>query len=240
MTEGTRASDETLRKLRSVSTATISAVLRKHGYEQMFMEDVAPLRPDLRMAGHAVTLRYIAARPDLDPSGEVDNRTNKQRIAIQSVGQGDVLVIEARGDTRAGTLGNILATRVQQLGGEGIVTDGAYRDTPEIVEIDLPTYSRAQHPNLSASIHFPADVNVPITCGGIAVLPGDIIVGDAEGVIVVPLAIADAVSAESYEQEEREAFILEKVQAGRELQGIYPPNEAALAEFEEWRRARRV
>jgi regulator of RNase E activity RraA len=238
MTDDRRIDRETLDTLKKVSTATLSAVLRKRGYEQMFLEDVAPLRPDLRMAGQAFTLRYIATRPDLDPTGEFDNRTNKQRIAVESVGPGDVLVIEARGDIRAGTLGNILATRIQQRGAAGIVTDGAFRDTPEIIEIELPTYSRAQHPNLSSTIHFPADINVPITCGGVAVLPGDAVVGDAEGVIVVPRALVDEVAAEAREQERREAFILSKIQSGSSILGVYPPDAETLAEYETWKQRR--
>jgi regulator of RNase E activity RraA len=239
MTDGGPIDQETIETMKTVSTATLSAVLRKRGYPQMFLEDVAPLRPDLPMAGQAFTLRYIATRPDLDPTGEFDNRTNKQRIAVEGVGPGDVLVIEARGATRAGTLGNILATRIQQRGAAGIVTDGAFRDTPEIVDIELPTYARAQHPNLSSTIHFPVDLNVPITCGGVAVLPGDVVVGDAEGVIIVPRAIADEVAAEAREQEQREAFILSKIQSGSSILGVYPPDAETLAEYENWKRARK-
>jgi regulator of RNase E activity RraA len=231
-----RVATEVLELLKQVSTATLSSQLSRRGFKQLFMQGVLPLRPDLPMAGQAFTLRYIPAREDLERSGEFDNRTNKQRVAVESVGPGDVLVIDARGDTRAGSLGNILATRIKQRGAAGIVTDGAFRDTPAIRAIDLPTYARGQHPNISFTIHHPVDLNVPISCGGIAVLPGDVIVGDAEGVIVIPRAVAEEVAREAYEQEQKEAFILSKIEAGSSILGVYPPDEATLREYAAWRR----
>lgn len=225
-----------LELLRQVSTATLSSQLNKRGFRQLFMHDVRPLRPDLRLVGQAVTLRYIPAREDLERTGEFNNLTNKQRLAVEQVGPGDVLVIDARGDTRAGSLGNILATRIKQRGAAGIVTDGAFRDTPAITSIDLPTYARGQHPNISFTIHHPVDINVPISCGGIAVLPGDIIVGDAEGIIVIPRAIAAEVARDAFDQEQKEAFILSKIEAGSSIIGVYPPSAATLAEYEAWKK----
>jgi regulator of RNase E activity RraA len=230
-----RVSDEILALLRQVSTATLSSQLTRRGFTQLFMGGVLPLRPDLPMAGQAVTLRYIPAREDLERTGEFNNLTNKQRIAVESVGPGDVLVIDARGDTRAGSLGNILATRIKSRGAAGIVTDGAFRDTPAIRAIDLPTYARGQHPNISFTIHHPVDINVPIACGGIAVLPGDVLVGDAEGVIVIPRAVAEEVAREAYEQERKEEFLLGKIEAGSSIIGVYPPDEETLREYEAWK-----
>lgn len=231
-----RVAPEVLEQFTLVSTATLSSQLNRRGFQQLFMQEVRPLRPDLRLAGQAVTLRYIPAREDLERGADFDNLTNKQRIAVERVGPGDVLVIEARGDTRAGSLGNILATRIKQRGAAGIVTDGAFRDTPAIQAIDLATYAKGQHPNISFTIHHPIDINVPIGCGGIAVLPGDVIVGDAEGVIVVPRAIAEEVARDAVEQERKEAFILTKIEAGSSIIGVYPPNAATLAEFEAWKK----
>jgi regulator of RNase E activity RraA len=202
------------------------------------MHGVLPLRPDLRLVGHAFTLRYIPAREDLERSGEFDNRTNQQRVAVESVGPGDVLVIDARGDTRAATLGNILATRIMRRGAAGIVTDGAFRDTPAIRQMDIPTYARGQSPDVSTRIHHPQDINVPIGCGGVAVLPGDLLVGDAEGVIVVPRALADEVVRDAYEQDQREEFILTKIESGSSILGVYPPDEHTLQEYESWKQAR--
>lgn len=231
-----RVAPEILEVLRGVSTATLSSQLNRRGYQQLFMQDVRPLRPDLRLAGQAVTLRYIPAREDLERSQEFNNLTNKQRIAVESVGPGDVLVIDARGDTRAGSLGNILATRIKARGAAGIVTDGAFRDTPAIQAIELPTYARGQHPNISFTIHHPVEINGPIGCGGVAVLPGDVIVGDGEGVIVIPRAIAEEVARDAAEQERKEAFILSKVEGGSSIVGVYPPDQETLREYEEWKR----
>jgi regulator of RNase E activity RraA len=230
--EKPRLSDATKERLSQSSTATISSVLRKLGYNGMFLEGLRPLRPEMRMVGQAFTLRFVPTRPDLDPTGEFDNTTNKQRVAVESVGPGDVLVIEARNNTSAGTLGDILATRIWKRGAEGIVSDGAFRDTPGFSEIDLPTYSRAQNPNLSSAVHHPIEVNGPIVCAGVTVLPGDVIVGDAEGVIIIPFDIADDVAVQAHEQEQREEFIIGKIREGHSILGVYPPDEDTLAEYE--------
>jgi regulator of RNase E activity RraA len=223
---------------RQVSTATLSSQLQKRGLLHCFMHGVLPLRPDLRLVGHAFTLRYIPVREDLERSGEFDNRTNQQRVAVESVGPGDVLVIDARGDTRAATLGNILATRIMRRGAAGIVTDGAFRDTPAIRLMDIPTYARGQSPDVSTRVHHPQDINVPIGCGGVAVLPGDLLVGDAEGVIVVPRQVAEEVVRDAYEQDQREEFILTKIESGSSILGVYPPDEHTLQEYESWKQAR--
>lgn len=232
--EAPRISEETRTLLGGVSTATLCTQLRKRGYRSnFFMRDVAPQRPDLRMVGQAFTLRYIPARDDLEPTGDYDNQTNIQRIAVETVGPGDVLVIDARGETSAAVLGNILAARIASRGAAGIVTDGAFRDAPVIRSLEFPTYARGQSANLSNQIHFPSEINVPVACGGVAVVPGDVIVGDAEGVVVVPVAIADEVARDAAEQESREAFIFEKVKAGSSIVGVYPPNEQTMREYEE-------
>lgn len=235
-----RVGQVTLEQLRQVSTATLSSQLHKRGFHQLVMEGVSPLRPDLRMAGQAFTLRYLPMREDLDRSRDFDNRTNKQRLAIEQVGPGDVLVIDARGDLRGATLGNILTMRVKMRGAAGIVTDGAFRDSPAIQEIDLPTYAGGAHPNISSTIHHPIDIAVPIACGGVAVLPGDVIVGDGEAVIVIPRALAEEVARDAYVQERREEFILAKVAAGSSIVGVYPPNDETLREYEAWRMTNRA
>ena len=167
--------------------------------------------------------------------GETDNTTSKQRLAVESVGPGDVLVIDARGDVRAATLGDILAARIMQRGAAGIVTDGAFRDTPSIRELDLPTYAQGQSPYVSTRIHHPQDINVPIGCGGVAVLPGDLIVGDGEGVVVVPRAIAAEVVQAAFEQDEREKFIMSRILAGSSILGVYPPDAETLRDYDEWK-----
>ena len=230
-----RLAPEILELAKQVTTATLTSQLQKRGFTNTFMYGVHALRPDLRLAGYAFTLRYIPAREDLDPPGETDNRTSKQRIAVESVGDADVLVIDARGDARAATLGDILATRIKQRGAAGIVTDGAFRDTPSIRSIELPTYAQGQSPYVSTRVHHPLEINVPIGCGGVAVLPGDVVVGDGEGVVVVPRAVAEEVIVATHEQNQREEFILAKIQQGSSILGVYPPDERTLRDYEEWK-----
>ena len=164
-----------------------------------------------------------------------DNTKNVQRIAVESVGPEDILVIDARGDTRAATLGNILATRLIARGARGLVTDGALRDTPGYRELNLPAYVKAAHAATSFNIHHPLEMNVPVGCAGVLVMPGDILVGDGEGVVAIPAKVAEAVAHDAYEQERLEEFIQQKVAAGASIHGVYPPNEATQAEYTIWR-----
>ncbi len=226
---------EVLDQLLIPSTATLTTALKKNGLNNTFMHRVAPLGPGMKMAGQAFTLRYIPAREDLN-AGEVDNLKDVQRIGIEQIGQDDILVIDARGDTRSGTMGAILATRIQVRGCAGIVTDGAYRDTPEIVETGMAAYAAAMNGHANKTVHYPSEIQVPIACGGVAVFPGDIIVGDGEGVVVIPAHLAIEVARDAVDQEERETFILEKIRAGASIVGHYPPDEQTLAEFEEWKK----
>lgn len=222
-------------KLRTVSTATLTSQLIKHGFHNTFLTGVAPLRPDLRLVGYAFTLRYVPSREDMVDT-LYDNRTNIQRIAVEAVNKDDVVVIDARGDVRAATLGNILATRLQARGAAGIVTDGALRDTPGFKELSFPAYIRAPHATTSFAIHHPVDINVPIGCAGVLIMPGDIIVGDGEGVVSLPSAVAEEVAHAAYEQERLEEFIQQKVAGGASILGVYPPNDETKAEFEAWRK----
>jgi regulator of RNase E activity RraA len=233
-----RLDTRVLEMARAVSTATLSSQLQKRGFAHAWMQGVLPLRPDLRLAGQAFTLRYIPTREDLERPGEFDNRTNKQRVAVESVGPGDVLVIDARGDVRAATLGDILATRIMMRGAAGVVTDGAFRDAPAIRALDLPTYAAGQSPVVSTMVHHPVELNVPIGCGGVAVLPGDLVVGDGEGVVVAPASIAEEVVHAAFEQEERETFIHAKIRAGSSILGVYPPDEETLREYTQWKTQR--
>ena len=186
------------------------------------------------MVGYAYTLRYLPLREDLADT-LYDNTKNIQRLAVEAVGQDDVLVIDARGDVRAATLGNILATRLKVRGAAGLVTDGALRDTPGFKELDFPAYVRAAHAATSFMIHHPIDMNVPIACGGVMVLPGDVMVGDGEGVVAIPAHMAEEVAHDAYEQERQEEFIQLKVAGGAGIVGVYPPNEQTLGEYRAWR-----
>ena len=233
----TAISNDTLQKLMRPSTATLTSALRGHGLANTYMQGVQPLKPGMKMAGPAYTLRYIPAREDLD-TGEPDNLTDPQRVGIEQMSSGEVFVIDARGLTNAGTMGNILATRIQQKGGVGIVTDGAYRDSPAIAEIGIAAYAAAMNAHTNKTVHHPSEIQVPIACGGVAVFPGDIIVGDSEGVVVIPAHLADDVANTAAAQEQKEQFILERIEAGASLVGTYPPNAETLAEYERWKTQR--
>jgi regulator of RNase E activity RraA len=225
----------TVEQLRQVSTATLTSVLLKLGLRNTFMTDVHPLVPGTRLVGKAYTLRYIPMREDLDADaldGRFDNLTNPQRIAVEHVGAGDVLVMDARGEIRAGTTGNILVTRMKHRGAVGLVTDGAFRDAAGIAAVGLPAYCRGTHAATNVTLHHPVDVQMPIACGGVSVYPGDVLVGDGDGVIVVPRHLAEEAAARALEQERRERFILTKVQDGASIIGVYPPNAETLAEYE--------
>jgi regulator of RNase E activity RraA len=229
-------SDEALARLKTVSTATLTSQLNKRGLRNTFLAGIYPLRPDLRMVGYAFTLRYIPAREDM--ADELyDNTRNVQRLAVEAIGPDDVLVIDARGDVGLGaTLGNILGTRIKVRGAAGLVTDGALRDTPGFKDLDLPTYIRAPHATSSFVVHHPVEMQVPIGCAGVAVLPGDIIIGDGEGVVVIPARMAEEVAHDAYEQECREEFIQQKIASGASILGVYPPDEETLAEYKAWRK----
>lgn len=229
-----RISNDVIQQLLIPSTATLTTTLKQFGLSRSFMHGVVPLRPNMKMAGPAFTLRYIPAREDLN-AGEVDNLKDAQRVGIEEIGKGEVFVIDARGDTNAGTMGDILATRLFKRGAAGVVTDGAFRDSPSIAEIGLPAFSAAMNAHSNKTGHHPSEIQVPIACGDVAVLPGDIIVGDAEGVVVVPIQFAADVAQIALEMEAREEFLLKKIQSGASIVGTYPPNKSTLAEYETWK-----
>lgn len=225
-------------QLAQVSTATLTSVLLKLGLRNTFMNDVHPLVPGTKLVGKAYTLRYIPMREDLDADaldGRFNNLTNPQRIAVEHVGPQDVLVMDARGEIRAGTTGNILVTRMRQRGAAGVVTDGAFRDAAGIAAVGLPAYSRGTHAATNVTLHHPVDVQLPLACGGVSVYPGDVIVGDGDGVIVIPRHLAAEAAGRALEQERRERFILSKVQAGASIIGVYPPNQQTLDELAKWK-----
>ena len=225
---------EICEQLKKSSTATLTSVLRSHGLKNTFMHKVSPLVTGMKMAGPAFTLRYIPAREDLDEV-PLDNLKDVQRVGIEQVQEGAVFVIDERGDTRAGTMGSILAARLRARGAAGIVTDGAYRDTPNIVASGIPAYAAAMNAHTNKTIHHPSEIQVPIACGEVAVYPGDIIVGDDEGVVVVPAHLAAQVATAAEEMELKEEFLLEKINGGASIIGTYPPNEETVAEYAAWR-----
>lgn len=230
---------EAMEKLKTVSTATLTTQLIKRNFHNTFMTGLYPLRPDMPMVGYALTLRFVPTREDLVDT-LYDNTKNPQRLAVEAAGQDDVLVVDARGEARAATLGDILGTRLMAKGAAGFVTDGGLRDTPSFKELDLPSYIKAPQAITSFEQHHPLEFNIPIGCAGVLVMPGDIIVGDGEGVVAIPAHVAEEVAHDGYDQERLEEFLKEKVATGVSIVGVYPPNEETLAEFEVWRKERGV
>ncbi len=229
---------ETFDLLRQASTATITTQLFQRGLRNMFLNGLAPLNPShCQFVGEAVTLRNIPMREDLDTLDIFRDPENPQRKAVEMVGPGQVLVQDCRGDTRAASGGNILATRMRMRGVAGVVTDGAMRDSQDIAKQPFPVFVKGRSASLNLTVHHAVDINVPIACAGVPVFPGDIIVGDEEGAVVIPRHLADEVAQPAAEQEDLERFILEKVENGASLPGTYPPNEEILAEYQRWRDA---
>ncbi len=229
-----KLSSAAFQRLQYVSTASLTSELLKLGFRNTFLKGVYPLHPEKQLKGYAFTLRYIPAREDLDLEVDYDNETNPQRIAVEEIGSDEVMVIDARGEIGAASLGHILCTRMMVKGVAGLVTDGALRDYASIKELDFPTYARAAHGTTSSVLHHPVDFQVPIACGGVMVQPGDVIVGDAEGVVVIPIHVAEEVIQKCYERDRLESWIQKKIANGASIKGVYPPNEETRNEYKKW------
>ena len=228
--------DRLIAALNTISTATLTHQLQMRGIRSTFMSGLKPLHPDKRMVGRARTLRYVALREDLQRQFGVG--INAQKRIVESTEPGDVLVIEARGVSDAGTIGDIFASRLFVLGGVGIVTDGALRDTPAIAALNGAVYHQASHGATYGRQHMPFSTDDTITCAGVLVVPGDVIVGDGEGAVVIPAALVEEVVTASLLQEEKEAFALERVSTGEPTLDLFPLAEARLPEFEAWKASR--
>lgn len=229
----------TREKFKTVSTATLCTALFKRGLRNQFMQDVHPLNPKAKqMVGEAFTLRYIPAREDLNPISVFQDRTHPQRKAVEDCPAGAVFVIDSRKDPRAASAGSILVTRLMVRGVAGIVTDGGFRDSPEIASFAIPAYHCRPSAPTNLTVHQAIDINVPIGCGDAPVFPGDVIVGDGEGVVVIPAAMADEIANEAVEMTAFEDFVTEEVRKGRSILGLYPAtDEAARSDFAAWRKA---
>jgi regulator of RNase E activity RraA len=230
---------ETRQKLMAVSTATLCTALFKRGLRNQFIQDVHPLnahRPN--MVGEAFTLRYIPAREDLNPISVFQDRNHPQRAAVEQCPSGCVMVFDSRKDARAASAGSILVSRLMMRGVVGVVTDGGFRDSPEIAKLDIAAYHSRPSAPTNLTLHQALDINVPIGCGDAPVFPGDVMVGDAEGVVVLPAHMADELAAEALEMTAFEDFVAQKVMEGRSILGLYPPtDEQSRIDFEAWRKA---
>ena len=230
---------ETREKLRTVSVATLCTALFKRGLRNQFIQDVRPLNPNgPNMVGEAFTLRYMPAREDRNGIEVFKNRDHPQRVAVEQCPPGAVMVIDSRKDARAASAGGILVARLMQRGVAGVVTDGGFRDSPDIAKMAIPAYHHRPSAPTNITLHQAIDINVPIGCGDVAVFPGDVVVGDAEGVIVVPAHLADEVAVEAVEMTAFEDFVTEEVLKGRSILGLYPATEEQTkVDFAAWRKA---
>ncbi|MEO9188784.1 MAG: ribonuclease activity regulator RraA [Acetobacteraceae bacterium] len=231
-------SSATREALLRVGTSTLTGLLYRRGLRNMFMQDVTPIRPEVgRVVGLAFTMRFIPSREDKDAPG-APGRGRIQQTAMEECPPGHVLVIDARGDARAASAGDLYVGRLKARGCAGIVTDGGLRDTDGVFKTGLPAYHRRASSPPSPIAHHPADLNLPIGCGGVAVYPGDVIVGDRDGVVVIPPDIADEVAQEALAGTLFDEFAEQEVARGRSLIGLFPlSGEEAKRDFEAWKKA---
>ena len=231
-------SDQTREKLRTVSTATISTALFKRGLRNQMLQGVRPLDPGKpTMVGEAFTLRYIPARADRDPIPVFLAGSLPLGTAVEDCPPGAVFVIDSRKNPRAASAGSILVTRLMKRGVAGIVTDGGFRDAGEIARLDIPAFHNRPSAPTNLTRHQALDINVPIGCGDAPVFPGDVIVGDFDGVICIPAHLADEIADEAVEMTAFEDFVTEKVNEGRSILGLYPAtDDQTKIDFEAWRK----
>jgi len=225
-------------RLAGISTATLCTALFKRGLRNQFIQDVRPLNANLpNMVGPAFTLRYIPAREDLNTIKVFEDRSHPQRVAVETCPEGAVLVMDSRKDARAASAGSILVTRLMKRGVAGVVTDGGFRDSPEIAELGFAAYHHRPSAPTNLTLHQALDINAPIGCGDVAVWPGDIVVGDREGVVVIPAHLADEISIEAVEMTAFEDFVTSQVREGASILGLYPPTDPGTKDkFAAWRK----
>ncbi|WP_280464000.1 fumarylacetoacetate hydrolase family protein [Nocardia carnea] len=232
-TGGSGLSPELLAKLQEAPVAGLTGILRKRGLNNVCIDGVHALRPGTKMVGTAKTLRFVPNREDLFRSH--GGGYNAQKRAFDMVAPGEVIVIEARGERGSGTLGDVLALRAKAREAAGIVTDGGVRDSAAVDEIGIPVFGQGGHPAVLGRKHVPWESDIAVACGGATVLPGDIIVGDDDGVIVIPAAMAEEVVDAALAQEAEDAWIAEQVAAGHPVDGLFPMNAEWRARYEEAR-----
>src|SRR3569832_932562 len=234
----TKLSEATRNKLKSVSTATVAAALFKRGLRIQMIQDVQPLGVDQpTMVGEAFTLRYMPAREDLNTIDVFKDRAQPQRKAVEDCPPGAVLVMDSRKDARAASAGAILVTRLMKRGVAGVITDGGFRDSAELAALNFPAYHHRPSAPTNLTLHHAVDINVPIACGDAPVFPGDVILGDRDGVIVIPAHLADEIANEAVEMTAFEDFVTEQVQKGKSILGLYPAtDEQTSVDFAAWRK----
>jgi regulator of RNase E activity RraA len=230
---------QTIERLRAVSTATLCTQLFKRGFRNVFIQGCARItKVNTNLVGPAFTVRNIPAREDLDHVGVFGNPEHPQRKSIETIPPGHVMVVDCRGERRVASGGEILTTRLMKRGAAGLVSDGPVRDFSPVSQLPFQVFCAGSSAPLNLIHHHAVDMNVPIGCGGVAVYPGDLVVGDDDGVVIIPQHLADEVAADAAEQEILETFILERIRGGAQLPGTYPPNADTQAAYDAWRRER--
>ncbi len=226
----------TREKLMRVGTANIANVLLKHGFKNVMMHGIFPIDASQpQLVGPAYTLRFMPSREDLDNMTNYSRNDNMHRRAIEECPEGAVLVIDAFGNTKASSMGDMMAARLKYRGVSGVVTDGGYRDSPAIHAVGLPCFQKHNAPLATPIALHPIALNEPVGCGGVAVYPGDIIVGDGDGVVVIPQALVDQVADEALDAFEYEAFAALQIQQGRSIFGLFPATEDSRKEYSIWK-----
>ena len=229
---GGEPGEDVVRGLTTVAVATLSAQLRRRGLNHVHIDGVHPARPGAKFAGRARTLRYLPLREDLFAAR--GGGFNAQKRAIEAIGPGEVLVMEARGAGGSGTIGDILARRAEIRGAAAIVTDGGLRDSAVVAGLNIPVFHAGAHPAVLGRRHVPWETDVAIGCGGTIVQPGDIVVGDDDGALVIPPGLAAEILADAVEQERQEEFITEQVSAGHGIEGLYPLGPQWQPAYQKW------
>lgn len=232
--------NETREKLAQVSTATLTTALFKRGFRNAFLQGPQRINPEGgNMVGPAYTLRYIPSREDIDVLKTFEDRAHPQRKGVEECPSGHVMVIDSRGNPKAASAGGILVTRLMRRGCAGVVTDGGFRDSPEIAKMAIPAYHQRPSAPTNLILHHAVDLNVPIACGEVGVYPGDVMVGDGEGVACIPAHLAEEIANETFEQTIYEDFVQEQVDGGHGLFGLYPMLDQAVKDhFAAWRKAK--
>ncbi|SAI59811.1 dimethylmenaquinone methyltransferase [Bordetella ansorpii] len=223
--------------LEKVSTATLATALYKRGLRQQAIQGVTPLRRlSKSMVGEAFTLRYIPAREDRNGLEVFRNPEHPQRKAVETCPPGAVMVMDSRGDPRAASAGGILVTRLMKRRVAGVVTDGGFRDADDIAQIEMPAFHSRPSAPTNLTLHEALDINVPISCGQAPVFPGDVLVGDNDGVIVIPAHLVVEITAEATEMTAFEDFVIDEVREGQSIIGLYPATHPeTAARFAAWR-----
>jgi len=223
---------DVIERLRGVSTATLNTALFKRGLHNTYIQGVSRInKENIKMVGQAFTLRYIPAREDLDSIVAFKDPKHPQRLAVESVPEGMIMVSDCRQDASAASAGSILLTRLEFRKCGGFVSDAGIRDFDDAAKMVLPIFCVKPSAPTNLTKHHGVDIQVPIGCGGVAVFPGDVLVGDGDGIIVIPVGIAEVISEEASKMERFEAYVIEKVRSETPVIGLYPPTDEALAEY---------